>query len=462
MVIVEALKDLSSYLPLFTTPGRVIVDLNNVVDPAHGLDGEYDVTFSVTIYASPKKQGGSRSDGIIALGTLSKEQAGYAGVPPMLNTTVKLPRNTIEAYAEIYASGNAQEEFWYFNAPDSWLPALPKDTTYGKGSFREVQLLVDGQLAGFASPYPVLFTGANVPLIWRPVAAYGAFDQPTYKVDLTPFVPLLSDGKNHTVTINVVSSEPDHTILGNWWVSGNIQVILDPSGKPTNGLITKYIAPPYANSRISGTKNHGDVNITLAADHALHVEALITSGSGTTSTVTWKQSSSFVNHQSYRDNATRQISTQVASGRSLSTHNGAVKLDDDFSWPLSVHFWTVDNDDGSGWGTIFDHGYIRSEVLPTVMGAKTDISYHRRAEGSRFMPNDGPRINSATSNLTFSYRDNKGHTYWRTLKSDNGTVTQDKQGGNIANARHQSCIFTAAAVDVTDDGVARLHGSRYQ
>lgn len=127
---------------------------------------------------------------------------------------------------------------------------MPKGTTYGKGSFKEVQLLVDGQLAGFASPFPVLFTGANVPLIWRsahnvyqltprylltyylrPVPAYGAFDQPTYKVDLTPFVPLLADGNNHTVTINVGSSEPDQAILGNWWVSGNIQVCFLPRSK---------------------------------------------------------------------------------------------------------------------------------------------------------------------------------------------------------------------------------------
>lgn len=37
------------------------------------------------MYASPEKERVARSDGIIALGTLSPDQAGYAGVPPMLN-----------------------------------------------------------------------------------------------------------------------------------------------------------------------------------------------------------------------------------------------------------------------------------------------------------------------------------------------------------------------------------------
>ncbi|KAG8953062.1 hypothetical protein FRC04_003009 [Tulasnella sp. 424] len=460
-IIWTAVKDLSHYLPLFLTPGRVILDLNNIVDPDHGLDGEYDG--GITVYASLEKEGVARSNGIIALGTLSPDQAGYGGVPPMLNTTVNLPRNTAEAYAEIYASGNAQEEFWYFNAPDSWIPALPKDTTLGKGPFREVQLLVDGKLAGIVSPYPILFTGANVPLIWRPAAAYGAFDQPTYKVDLTPFIPILADGNNHTITIDVVSAEPDHTILGNWWVSGNIQVILDPSNQPTKGVITKYVAPVHATSRIAGNKDKksGDVSITVAAEHSLQIEALLVTGSGTISVVTWQQSYSFTNTQSYRDGATYQVSRQGAQGQSRSTHNGVLKLEDEFSWPLTVDFWTVDNDEGFGWGTVFDHGYDRSEILPPFMGANTIISYHRRSEGSRFKPKDGARINTAASNLTFSYGNDKDHTYWRTLKTDNGSVTRDEQGGTLANAHLQPWSFMQAGTDVESEGVARLHGSRY-
>ena len=55
----------------------------------------------------------------------------------------------------------------YFNAPDKYLGDLPDGTTYGKGSFREVRLLVDGQLAGVAFLYPVIYTGGFVPAAWR-------------------------------------------------------------------------------------------------------------------------------------------------------------------------------------------------------------------------------------------------------------------------------------------------------
>lgn len=55
----------------------------------------------------------------------------------------------------------------YFNVPDKYLGALPNGTTYGKGSFREARLLVDGQLAGVAFPYPTIFTGGFIPAAWR-------------------------------------------------------------------------------------------------------------------------------------------------------------------------------------------------------------------------------------------------------------------------------------------------------
>jgi len=98
---------------------------------------------------------------------------------------------------------------------------------YGHGAFREVRVLVDGQLAGVAFPFATLFTGvcpsfprstvpliysigAWIPTIWRPVVAINAYDLPTYNIDLTPFVPLLTDGNNHTITLDVASDEPDH------------------------------------------------------------------------------------------------------------------------------------------------------------------------------------------------------------------------------------------------------------
>lgn len=55
----------------------------------------------------------------------------------------------------------------YYNTADEYLGDLPAGTTYGGGPFREVRLLVDGQVAGVAFPYAVIFTGGINPSVWR-------------------------------------------------------------------------------------------------------------------------------------------------------------------------------------------------------------------------------------------------------------------------------------------------------
>jgi len=127
-----------------------------------------------TFYASTKEYPPAPTgDLIIPIGSLANESGAQVFFPPLLTVSVTIPQNAIEIYAELYASGNSQEEFWYFNIPDKYLGDLPDGTTYGKGSFREVRLLVDGQLAGVAFPYPVIYTGGFVPAAWRPIPSYG-------------------------------------------------------------------------------------------------------------------------------------------------------------------------------------------------------------------------------------------------------------------------------------------------
>lgn len=42
--------------------------------------------------------------------------------------------------------------------------------------------------------------------------SYPAMDLVTYFVDLTPFIPVLTDGASHNVSIDVISAETDHAI----------------------------------------------------------------------------------------------------------------------------------------------------------------------------------------------------------------------------------------------------------
>jgi hypothetical protein len=192
-------------------------------------------------------------------------------------------------------------------------------------------------------------------MIHRPIAAYGAIELPTYFIDVTPFIPLLADGKPHLFTIDVASAEDDHNILQNWYVSGLLQVITDSSEEPTTGKMTVYNAPPFAKSTNTGNiDTPGKVSITVKATRKIHIEADITSGSGKKSHVTWSQDLSYSNNQIYQDNArlqvryhvdrllpklsTDQTLRQTSTGNNLATHNGVPTVVDVFSYPFNVDF----------------------------------------------------------------------------------------------------------------------------
>ncbi|RDX56537.1 hypothetical protein OH76DRAFT_1509456 [Lentinus brumalis] len=428
-IIWTHLKDVTRFIPLFSKPGTFILQLDNLLET--GLDGQYATTLHATFFASSAKHPPApKANAIIPVSTLANDTGNDASVPPIFSLNVTVPRNAVQIYAELFASGNGNEEFWYFNTANQFLPDLPPGTTFGEGPFREVRLLVDGRVAGVALPYAVIFTGGIVPTAWRPITSYGAVDLPTYFIDLTPFVPVLTDGQPHNISLDVVSAETDHTINQNWFVSGNLQVVTDPSGKPTTGKITRYDAQPFADTTITGNiGENGDVNVTVAATRNIHIESEFTSGSGKTTHVVWTQSLQYSNTQNYLDNTTIQIVNQSATGNFLSLHNGVPSLTDTFSYPLIINF-TILTPDGSQFVSTFDHSYDRkSDPAPFILGST--IHNHQLASGFFKVASTGNSGNGTNSN-TFSYVDAKGNTYDREMTAVNNVITSDHQGGTLA------------------------------
>lgn len=76
----------------------------------------------------------------------------------------------------------------YFNVPNQVLGDFPNGTTFGEGPFREVRVLVDGQVAGVAFPYAVIFTGGILPTAWRYVLPLPIVPQPALEDSQTNHV----------------------------------------------------------------------------------------------------------------------------------------------------------------------------------------------------------------------------------------------------------------------------------
>ncbi|KAJ8557627.1 hypothetical protein K7X08_003252 [Anisodus acutangulus] len=135
--------------------------------------------------------------------------------------SVVIPKNTYKAVMEIYVSSHGYDEFWYSNPPDSYIRINNLSSQRGHGAYREVLLNIDENLVGSVVPFPVISPGGINPQYWDPIVSIGAFDHPSYDIELTPFLEFLLDGKSHFLRLGVVDSLPF------WLVDANLHLWVD-------------------------------------------------------------------------------------------------------------------------------------------------------------------------------------------------------------------------------------------
>lgn len=460
-VLWKAQKDVSKYFALFAKEGgEVLFDYPNFITPVD--NAALNMTLDIVVHVPRSKEGymgpsplSERTAELIVPVSHNYTQdnsmftVGGLGNPPSGNMTIALARNTRSALIEIYASGTAQEEEWYTSIPDDLYGALSDNTTrdlelYPRGPIREVQVRVDGKLAGFVYPMAVIFTGGIAPGMWRPMVSYGAFDQPTYTLDLTAFVPILADGAEHNVSLAVVSTEKNGTINSSWFISGNIQANLDPSGKPTRGKIVHYEGEQLPFSSLA-TSSHifGNSSITASltsrAPRTLRVETLLQVGSETEpQRVRWEQSAEvFANCTVWGEpGSLAQLNEVNTRGYANSAHHEKPFLSYRWDYPLKVS--------STGDGTPFEarvhrgyHAHLSMTDHQFGLPAWTHVDNNQQSRGAFNVSSIG-RLSSSKGNASqiFAYADANDNTFKRRVQvwSSNATaaVTHDHVEGSLA------------------------------
>lgn len=268
-------KDITRFSALLLKSQSLVVDLpNNIVGP---YDGSFNITIEINFYRKGKAV--LYPDEIIPLsnGPLSY----MVSLPPTFNYTMEnFPRNIERAYLEVFASGAGEEEQWYTNVDDNCTHMNEDNILIGNGAFRSVNVFLDGMVIGFFTPFPIIYTGGIVPGLWRPVAAIGAFDQPSYLLDLTALLPILCDGLPHNFEIKV-RGLPD--INSYWLLSAHVLMYRDHNSyKPTSGKIA-YIRHKDSNPTSivdSITPNNKSFDIETQALETLEIGSLVTTSSG--------------------------------------------------------------------------------------------------------------------------------------------------------------------------------------
>ncbi|KAF8654060.1 hypothetical protein AX16_003594 [Volvariella volvacea WC 439] len=460
-IIWTYVKDVTRYIPLFANLGGFILQLDNLIQP--GLDGVYSTILHATFYASE--------------GNPTAPQLSPCRRWPMTQgmTPLSLPPSILTSlFREIlsnYTLGCMPLETetrnvggWttkYFNTANQFISSLPPGVALGQGPFREVRLLIDGKVAGVAFPYATIFTGGIIPSAWRCVGyqllPMVLWTSPPISWTSLPSLPLLVDGKPHTFTLDVVSAEDDHTILQNWFVSGLLQVVTDPSLKQTKGRMTKYSAEPFASTSISGSVGgSGDVNVTVSASRKIEIEAEIKGGSRKVTHVRWEQDLQYSNLQNFLQDTAIQNVFQTASGKALSTHNGIPTVVDTFSYPLNINF-TVLTPTGDTFSAVFDHSYNR-DLLPAPFMPQSKIMEKQLAIGFFHLSSSG-NTGNGTSNNTFSYSDFKGNIFQREVNAALNVITLDQSSGSLAPLSVQRTV-SSKQVPAGEFSAVRLPGSR--
>ncbi|GEQ70152.1 hypothetical protein JCM33374_g3828 [Metschnikowia sp. JCM 33374] len=302
-------KDVSQYINLFHSNAEILFQLDNLVSGK--LDGVFHVQLQADFYLSEYEPGHDPEHGdepehghkpahnssvrapYSAKGnaTYLDEQYKYYDIRksadriyplikdasaistpirhlPYQDFSVALPKvshNTTRLKLSIFASGNAQEEFWYNNVLDRFTHRFEKDGTtfHGHGPLRFVNVWIDGKKIATQTPQPFIFTGGFSPSLWSAVVPVNAFDLPSIDLDVSGLLPLLWDSKHHELKISVDNGldEVDGTNSGignDWIISANLltyenQDIASSSGrivsiddkKDTNSV---GISLPYTSS----------------------------------------------------------------------------------------------------------------------------------------------------------------------------------------------------------------------
>ncbi|MFI6558966.1 peptide-N4-asparagine amidase [Streptomyces sp. NPDC050534] len=219
-------KDVTRYSDTFRSGQDVEMLIGNVVDDTY--TGVIDVKATLTFYAG-KPAATAAPDKVLTLGD---------------GNTLTTPRNSERILAEVYAtgSGGGCEEFWYLAVPGK----APYSCQADGGPYREVQIKVDGQLAGIAAPFPHVWTGGwSNPFLWYVIPGPRAFDVKPIEYDLTPFAGLLDDGRPHRIEVSVVGVPEEQS---GWSAPVNVLVWQDAGRAQVTGKLTVHEEGGLANS----------------------------------------------------------------------------------------------------------------------------------------------------------------------------------------------------------------------
>jgi hypothetical protein len=400
-------KDVTRYSDTLRAAQPVEMLIGNVVDDTY--TGVLDVKVTLTFYVGrpTAKAAATVPDRVLTL------QDG---------NTLTTPRNSERVVAEVYAtgSGGGCEEYWYLTVPET----APYSCKAHDGPYREVQIEVDGQLAGIAAPFPTVWTGGwSNPFLWYVVPGPRAFDIQPIRYDLTPFAGLLNDGRPHRVEVSVVGVPEGQS---GWSAPVNVLVWQDEKSAHVTGALTEVRAGDLANSSTytAGTEHRLDTE----GSHRLTVTGHVDTSHGRVTT-TVRRSLANTSAHAWSDGENPDALDARWSDDETVTVDGRGPA----RTTRTQRSYTMDGTTTLGAGdrlrTVLTLG-DRATVTETYGGRRTawsrlDDTYTGDATYTAFVPRDQRHAVGTTRERYRLY--GTGGCYDRSLVSVQGVLTEDRR-----------------------------------
>jgi Peptide N-acetyl-beta-D-glucosaminyl asparaginase amidase A len=319
-------SDLTDYSPIFMTAQQGTADIGNLVNNQYtGI-----IFASSTLEFYPVPQGQTAPVTANQVYALSAGPTGgtvtLASTTDTLSGTFSLPTNIQNAYLDVYAQSQNQDEFWYTCVPNDVSGEL---FSCGNTGFRETEITIDGTPAGVAPIFPWIFTGGIDPFLWFPLPGVQTLNFTPYRVDLTPFAAILSNGQQHTVSLSVFNADNYFS------ATASLLLYLDSGSNSVTGALTQNTLTSAPNPKVTENLTTGATTtgtVTVASSRQFVQSGYVNTSHGKVTT-TISQNINFLNNQWFditstlfeqnikQANIVNSTTTVAAAGKSTVTNS---------------------------------------------------------------------------------------------------------------------------------------------
>lgn len=357
-----------------------------------------------------------------------------------ITQTLDLPSNVEQVYLDVIAQNQSNDEFFYFCVPNNETANLE---SCGNTPFRETEVTIDGKAAGVAPVYPWIFTGGIDPYVWEPIPGIQTLDFKPYRVNLTPFAGVLSDGQPHTIGISVYNANYYFLATANVLVytdhgaqqdtGGIVSNTLSAAPSPTVDENISYNSSTQAYTGTVGVGSNRDFTISgwLNTSHG-QVVTTVHETVGFQNTQTFDVTP-LIDEQNVVQSTTVDAMTSTQQGTITTTN------EEHFSYPLTIDYnFTYAPDYSGGTQVMSVNQQYMHDVSTGFSGHPTYTSHvNEQTTGQdqlNFNFNAGTyTTQGATTSQSYRSYDNRGNCYNETLTAVSNVLTGVSQTPACSN-----------------------------